>query len=148
MAIHFGKHFHALREERGLSLREMARRIGVKHPQIVRWENQAHAPKQQSLERIARGLGCSVTDLLPPVNQKDTTGEFALKERIAELESKIKASNLERDRLKELFLDMVKAINGKSVDMNKLKLDLYGVALEYDYDSMFSMPNTLQKHEK
>ena len=68
--------------------------------------------------------------------------------RIAELESKMAAISLERDRLNDVFCDIVKAINGESVDMNKLKLDLYGVALEYDYDSLFSMPHNLQNHEK
>ena len=93
--MHFGKHLHALREERGLSIRQMAKRIGVAHSQLIRWLGQRHAPKSQTLERISRGLGVPVTLLLPPGNKNDTTPEkaalleHALKNRNEILESKL-----------------------------------------------------------
>jgi transcriptional regulator with XRE-family HTH domain len=69
---HFGNRLRALRQARGLSLRALAGRMGIPHPEIVRWEQQDRAPKQATLERIAAALQCPVSALLPAGNVSET----------------------------------------------------------------------------
>lgn len=96
--MHFGNHLQSLRKEHGYSIRQLAARIGVAHSQLIRWLDQAQAPKQQTMERISRGLGVPVTLLLPPGHKNDTGSkspapsgtERALEERIEILEAKLK----------------------------------------------------------
>lgn len=53
----------ALRVEAGLSQIELAERVGVSQAAVSGWENGA-PPSLQSLQALARGLGCPTTELL------------------------------------------------------------------------------------
>jgi transcriptional regulator with XRE-family HTH domain len=55
-----------LRERRGYSTRELARRAGVPHVTIVRIENDQTNPTVRMLERLAKALGIDVRDFFPP----------------------------------------------------------------------------------
>lgn len=141
---HFGKCLHALRDERGLSLRQFAEKIGVKHPQIVRWENQSHAPKQRTLEQIAKGLNCPVADLLPPAsNGKDTPHDSAFMMRIAELEGKLKEFRKEMDEQIEVFNELNELLknhtenNNPVLAINGIRLRISEVVLKYEKNRLF-----------
>jgi transcriptional regulator with XRE-family HTH domain len=50
------------REQRGYSVRELAKRAGVGYVTIVRIENGHMSPTVDMLEKLARALGISVRD--------------------------------------------------------------------------------------
>lgn len=50
----------ALREQRGLSQRELADRAGMKQPQLARLETGQVEPKLDTLQRLAKAMGCHV----------------------------------------------------------------------------------------
>lgn len=59
-------YLRAWREHRGLSLSELARRIRVTHPSVMRWDSGQREPRGVNLDRIARALGASVPELYGP----------------------------------------------------------------------------------
>lgn len=138
----FGPRLRFLIEEQGLSIRQAAKRIGVAHPQLFRWLGQAHAPKQHTLERIARGLGCPATDLLPAGNQKVAATEPKILERVAELKTQLAASKNEQNRLRGLIRDLMnmskshKKDGKEPTDYQKLRLELYRVVHELEQEEI------------
>jgi len=53
------------REQRGYSVRELARRAGVGYVTIVRIENDKMSPTVAMLEKLAKALGIGVRDFFP-----------------------------------------------------------------------------------
>lgn len=53
------------REQRGYSVRELARRAGVGYVTIVRIENDHMSPTVAMLEKLAKALGIGVRDFFP-----------------------------------------------------------------------------------
>ena len=58
-----GARVRRLRKARGLSLAAMAKRSGIRVPNICRIESCKHEPEWGTLERLARGLGVPVLRL-------------------------------------------------------------------------------------
>lgn len=59
-----GKFIRQHREDRGLSLRQLADKSGVPYTTIYRWEEGVYSvPKVEMLERLGRALGVRLTDL-------------------------------------------------------------------------------------
>jgi transcriptional regulator with XRE-family HTH domain len=81
----FAERLRALREARGMSQRELARRAHVTVTYIPRLENSGAAPGIDLVERLADSLGVHVMELLPLANpettdeqREQTKGLFAL----------------------------------------------------------------------
>ncbi len=64
MATQIGGRVRELRQERGLTTYELAKRSGILRPNISRIEGGRHVPNVDTLDRLARALGVSVADLL------------------------------------------------------------------------------------
>lgn len=60
-----GERIHALRAEKGMSLRGFALMVGVHYNQILHIEQGKVNPSLKTLYRIAEGLEVDVKDLLP-----------------------------------------------------------------------------------
>lgn len=60
-----GKTIHALRAERGLSLRAFGMMVGVHYNQILKIEQGTANPSLKTLYKIAEGLEVEIEDLLP-----------------------------------------------------------------------------------
>ena len=54
----------ALRENAGLSSRQMARELGVHHSTVIHWETEGRIAKSEFLAPVARILGVSIEELL------------------------------------------------------------------------------------
>lgn len=54
------------REKLGLTQQQLAEKIGVSYPRISEIENSKGEPKITTIEKVARGLGVSVMDLIRP----------------------------------------------------------------------------------
>jgi len=52
------------RAERGLTLSDLSRRSGVSISAIRQIENGENSPSLRTLEKLARGLSCSVSELV------------------------------------------------------------------------------------
>jgi transcriptional regulator with XRE-family HTH domain len=142
----FGRHLRALRLARGLSLRAMAGRMGVAHPDIVRWEKQDHPPKYQTLERLAAARGCPVSELLPagsnsgtaartepvsgrlpagseiptvPEQQQAVAAPEALDERVAALSKRLEDVKRDRAELREMIVEVC-AAQADGTDQSRL----------------------------
>jgi transcriptional regulator with XRE-family HTH domain len=63
-----GARLRAIRRARGFTQRTLARRTGLAEPFLSRLENGRAHPSLQTVERLARGLDVTITDLLgaPP----------------------------------------------------------------------------------
>lgn len=61
--IEFGARVRALREQAGLSTREFALMVGRSKAYIIQLENGRRNVSLDTIERIASGLGMSVSDL-------------------------------------------------------------------------------------
>jgi len=57
-------HLRALREASGLSLRELARRIGEDHSNVRYWESSGNLPRSNVLVAMAAELNVTVEELL------------------------------------------------------------------------------------
>ena len=60
-----GKTIHALRAEKGLSLRSFSLMIGVHYNQVLHIEQGKVNPSLKTLYKIAEGLEVEIKDLLP-----------------------------------------------------------------------------------
>jgi transcriptional regulator with XRE-family HTH domain len=54
---------HLIREKRGLSQTELAKRINVSQPLLSKWESGKAYPRYPELKAIATVLKCSIEDL-------------------------------------------------------------------------------------
>lgn len=88
-AVLLGRRLRAAREEAGLSLRELAQRIGLRdHTVLLKYERGATVPTSVRLISLAQALGCSAAGLLaandaavPIISAIDRAGE----QRLAQL---------------------------------------------------------------
>ena len=69
-----GSHLKALRENAGLSIRELARRIGEDHSNVRYWETIGHTPRSDVLIPMAKALGVTVEELLGAPKPKRVMG--------------------------------------------------------------------------
>jgi ribosome-binding protein aMBF1 (putative translation factor) len=69
----------ALREQRGWSQRELADRAGMKQPQLARLETGQVEPRLDTLQRLAKAMGCEVHVSFQPAAQRSATAEPMLR---------------------------------------------------------------------
>jgi transcriptional regulator with XRE-family HTH domain len=61
-----GDRLRSARLARGLTQAELAHRAHVRERQIIRWENDQHVPRVESISTLARALKVTVAELLAP----------------------------------------------------------------------------------
>jgi len=66
MAIESLAYLHAQRIKQGISQQELAKRIGMKQPQVARIENLNSIPSFNTLIRYAEGLGLTTSVSFKP----------------------------------------------------------------------------------
>lgn len=88
LATDFGKRLRALREERGLTQRHIAERIGVHVPQISRYESGGAMPSAETLIELSEVLEVGLDALVLGRNEKraDEIHDVRLLERVRELQ--------------------------------------------------------------
>lgn len=91
LAKEFGQRLRALREERGLTQRELARRIKSHAPQVTRYETGICLPNAETLVEISKTLQVDLDLLLLGHTTTNEGDAFAIKdvrllERVRELE--------------------------------------------------------------
>ena len=125
----FGKRLKELRDQgRGLSQRELGRRMGVKHPAIAQWEQMSRAPKQETLEKLAKALECSIADLFPGGNADSSRPDsWVLSERLAARETEIRVLS-ERLAARETE---IRAVNERLIEVRQERDRLRQVIVEY-----------------
>ncbi len=69
-----GSPLKTLREKAGLSLRELARRIGEDHSNVRYWETSGRLPRADVLIPMAKALGVTVEELLGESKPKRVIG--------------------------------------------------------------------------
>ena len=62
--MNIGGRIKKIREEKGLTQEEVARRAGVTAVSISRWENKEREPTFQNVERIAQALGVTMAEMV------------------------------------------------------------------------------------
>lgn len=67
----FGQKVRAIREKAGLTQREVARRSGLDVTYISGLERSVRNPSLMSLEKLAKGLGCSMADTCQGLDKLD-----------------------------------------------------------------------------
>lgn len=67
----FAETLRRLRTERGLSQRELAKRMYVTRSTIARWENSSRLPDAAMISRVAQCLGVEVSALLSAAAESD-----------------------------------------------------------------------------
>lgn len=60
----FGEYFKKLRQEAGLSQKEVAKRLGIYQSNVSDWENDVSRPEYEKLLQLAKIYGCSIAELL------------------------------------------------------------------------------------
>ena len=61
----FGENLKAIREQKGLSQRELGELLGVKQQTIAQYEKANDPPKIKTIEKIARALKVNTSELIP-----------------------------------------------------------------------------------
>lgn len=59
----FGKKLKALREEREMSARALSRKTGLAYSHVLYLESDVKAPGDETLKKLAKALGVTVTEL-------------------------------------------------------------------------------------
>lgn len=90
-AIEFGKQLRLLREERGLSQRDLADRLQAYPPQISRYENGSQLPNLETLVTLTEILQVGLSELVfgrksDAPSQESPIKDVRLLERLRELE--------------------------------------------------------------
>ncbi len=67
----FGRGVRAIRENAGLTQREVAKRSGLDVTYISGLERSVRNPSLMSLEKLAKGLGCSMADTCKDLDKLD-----------------------------------------------------------------------------
>ena len=67
-----GTKIKAARMRAGVTLRELAERIGCDNGGLSRIESPTSNPTWATIERIAEGLGMTTTELLAPLSEEST----------------------------------------------------------------------------
>ncbi len=68
-------HLKQLRETAGLSIRELARRIGEDHSNVRYWETTGKLPRSNVLIPMAKALGITVEELLGEPKPRRSSGQ-------------------------------------------------------------------------
>lgn len=77
-----GANIKHLRNEKGLTQKELASALGVSYQMVQSWERGSRNPKRETLEKIASALGVSWLDLMPgDVLNANTVEAFAAKSK-------------------------------------------------------------------
>ena len=71
MNFTFAKTLRKLREEKGLSQKQLGRQLFVNHSTIARWENASRLPDATMIHRIANSLGVDANELFQLVTQSE-----------------------------------------------------------------------------
>lgn len=66
----FSENLKKIRKEKGLSQKEVARRLGVSQPSYAQYERGVRSPKVETIERIADALEVPLTELLGDKNNR------------------------------------------------------------------------------
>ncbi len=56
----FGDLVRILRQGKGVTQPELARRVGVSQPVVSKWERGRSTPQQVTVQRVAKALGVSI----------------------------------------------------------------------------------------
>lgn len=67
----FGQKVRVIREKAGLTQREVAKRSGLDVTYISGLERSVRNPSLMSLEKLAKGLGCSMADTCQDLDKLD-----------------------------------------------------------------------------
>ncbi len=94
LKLKFGKRVKELRKKAGITQEQMAELIGIEPPNISKMESGMHFPQPEKIERIAKALDVSISDLF----------EF---EHIMPRQSLIRYINTEIENLSDNALQMV-----------------------------------------
>ena len=89
MDFNFAERLAAARQERGLTQRQLADRLGVTAQAVSKWETGGSLPDLELLRMIAQQLECSVDFLLEHEVNGDSKVNMMLMERTAEIEKAI-----------------------------------------------------------
>jgi len=65
ISVLIGQRIRTRRERIGMTLKELAKAMGLSYPQIIRFETGANQIKASQLWYMSRALGCRVEDLMP-----------------------------------------------------------------------------------
>lgn len=60
----FAERLRAVREEAGISIKDLATRLGIKYETYIGYENKGREPKQETLVKIADALNITTDELL------------------------------------------------------------------------------------
>ncbi|MCX5321756.1 helix-turn-helix transcriptional regulator [Streptomyces sp. NBC_00120] len=104
----------ARREQAGLSLQELADRVGVTYRVVAYWEEGRYAPEARNVRRLADALGCATADLTDTPSGSETLVDlrYAAGLTAEEVASRLRATAVGRD----LFVDAHKV---RSLERNR-----------------------------
>jgi len=106
-----GSHLRELREDAGLSLRELARQLEVHPSNVSFWENQDKLPSSSILLKMAESLGVTVEELLGGKPRKENPARGRLAKLFAEASALPKNK---QERISIVLEDMLTAQKAKA----------------------------------
>lgn len=60
----FGDNFRKIRQEAGLSQKEVAKKLGIYQSNVSDWENDISRPEYERLIQLTKLYGCTIAELL------------------------------------------------------------------------------------
>ena len=103
----FAQKLSMLRNERGLTQKEMANLIGVGIAQIRRYEKGNSSPTLEVIKNIARTLGISADELLFDENERAATAKISDAKLLEQFEQISKLSAHDREAVKTILDSMI-----------------------------------------
>lgn len=76
------KNLKVLRERSGLTQFELGELVGISRFAIIDYESGRRSPTFETTKRLARALGCSLSDLDGDLNPPQTSGERNISEPV------------------------------------------------------------------
>lgn len=113
-----GENIKKYRNIRSMSLRELAREIGVTQTSIAKYENNELVPDGARLLDIARALSVDVADIMKPSRKKRPLKISYRKNRSLSKKSQTKLKIIVEDSIND-YLDVLELLGEKPVEIHK-----------------------------
>lgn len=111
--MNIGNNIKKFRNKKGLTQKELAKKINVTHITIQNYENNRREPKIETLDKIAVALDIPVTHLLG-ITETDKNGMTVTYAVPKEMTEKYKSKELSEDEKKEYLVKYLKKLYNKN----------------------------------
>lgn len=110
-----GERIKAARKAAKMTQADLAKKLGIPFQSISQWERDLRNPKSETIQRIAKALGCTPWELVPPPHQSSPESRRQVEELMGKepgyLDAPIPTEQEETEKLVQRVRDLFTKMN-------------------------------------